>query len=109
MKEEQTLSSYDYIDQKAGTVRIPIDRAMDLIAQRGLPVRSRPQKRHQKSSSPKQEGNQEVSSGSQFDADGRVEVTLLSVSNLAAHYLTRSCGLAAAVVLLTALRASARP
>ncbi len=36
--EAQTLSSYDWIDQKAGTVRIPIDRAMDLIAQRGLPV-----------------------------------------------------------------------
>ena len=40
LTEEQTLSSYDYIDQKAGTVRIPIDRAMDLIAQRGLPVRA---------------------------------------------------------------------
>jgi hypothetical protein len=40
LKEEQTLSTYDYIDQKTGTVRIPIDRAMDLIAQRGLPVRN---------------------------------------------------------------------
>ena len=39
LKEEQTLSTYDYIDQKSGTVRIPIDRAMELIAQRGLPVR----------------------------------------------------------------------
>jgi hypothetical protein len=39
LKEEQTLSTYDYIDKNAGTVRIPIDRAMDLIAQRGLPVR----------------------------------------------------------------------
>jgi hypothetical protein len=39
LNEEQTLSTYDYIDQKAGTVRIPIDRAMELIAQRGLPVR----------------------------------------------------------------------
>ena len=38
--EEETLSSYDWVDQKAGTVRIPIDRAMDLIAQRGLPVRA---------------------------------------------------------------------
>ena len=37
--EAQTLSTYDWVDQKAGTVRIPIDRAMDLIAQRGLPVR----------------------------------------------------------------------
>jgi hypothetical protein len=38
--EEQLLSSYDWVDQKAGTVRIPIDHAMDLIAQRGLPVRA---------------------------------------------------------------------
>jgi hypothetical protein len=38
--EAQKLSSYDWIDQKAGTVRIPIDRAMDLLAQRGLPVRT---------------------------------------------------------------------
>jgi len=40
LNEEETLSTYDYIDKNAGTVRIPIDRAMDLIAQRGLPVRS---------------------------------------------------------------------
>jgi hypothetical protein len=40
LREEQILSSYDYVDQKAGTVRIPIDRAMDLIAQRGLPMRA---------------------------------------------------------------------
>jgi hypothetical protein len=37
--EAQKLATYDWIDQNAGTVRIPIDRAMDLIAQRGLPVR----------------------------------------------------------------------
>jgi|SRR5208282_966235 len=40
LREENALSSYDYIDKNAGTVRIPIDRAMDLIAQRGLPVRT---------------------------------------------------------------------
>ncbi|HVP51177.1 MAG TPA: hypothetical protein VMT05_03655 [Terriglobales bacterium] len=33
----QTLNSYGWVDQKAGTVRIPIDRAMDLVAERGLP------------------------------------------------------------------------
>lgn len=38
--EAETLSRYDWVDQKAGTVRIPIGRAMDLIVQRGLPVRS---------------------------------------------------------------------
>jgi hypothetical protein len=39
-REEQVLSTYDWVDQKAGTVRIPIDRAMELVAQRGLPVRT---------------------------------------------------------------------
>jgi hypothetical protein len=40
LKEEQILSTYGYVDQNAGTVRIPIERAMDLIAQRGLPART---------------------------------------------------------------------
>jgi hypothetical protein len=39
MNEEKTLYSYGWVDEKSGTVRIPIDRAMDLIVQRGLPVR----------------------------------------------------------------------
>lgn len=39
-EEEAILSSYAWIDAKGGIVRIPIDRAMDLIADRGLPVRS---------------------------------------------------------------------
>lgn len=40
LHEEDVLSTYGWVDQQAGNVRIPIDRAMDLIAQRGLPVRS---------------------------------------------------------------------
>ena len=39
-KQDQKLLTYDWVDKDAGTVRIPIDRAMDLIAERGLPVRS---------------------------------------------------------------------
>ena len=39
LNEEKTLYSYGWVDQKAGTVRIPIERAMELIVQRGLPVR----------------------------------------------------------------------
>ena len=31
------LDSYDWVDRSAGVVRVPIDRAMDLIAERGLP------------------------------------------------------------------------
>ncbi len=37
-QEEQTLNSYGWVDQQAGVVRIPIDRAMQLLAQRGLPT-----------------------------------------------------------------------
>ena len=40
LREEDTLSTYGWVDQNAGIVRIPIDRAMDLLAQRGLPFRS---------------------------------------------------------------------
>jgi hypothetical protein len=39
LDEERTLNSYGWVNEKAGTVRIPIERAMDLEAQR-LPVRS---------------------------------------------------------------------
>src|SRR5579863_9751074 len=36
--EEQQLNSYGWVDQKAGVARIPIERAMQLIAERGLPT-----------------------------------------------------------------------
>ena len=38
LREEQTLNSYGWVDEKAGVVRIPIERAMQLVAQRGLPT-----------------------------------------------------------------------
>ena len=37
-REDLLLDHYSYADKAAGTVRIPIERAMELIAQRGLPV-----------------------------------------------------------------------
>ena len=37
MAEDADLNSYAWIDQKTETVRIPIDRAMQLLLQRGLP------------------------------------------------------------------------
>ena len=36
-KEDQTLGTYGWTNKGAGLVRIPIDKAMDLVAQRGLP------------------------------------------------------------------------
>jgi hypothetical protein len=38
--EDKIQSSYGWLDQSAGTVRMPIDRAMDLVVQRGLPARA---------------------------------------------------------------------
>jgi hypothetical protein len=37
-QEEQALNSYGWVDQNAGVARIPITKAMELIAQRGLPT-----------------------------------------------------------------------
>jgi hypothetical protein len=34
------LATYNWVDKDKGTVQIPIDRAMDLIVERGLPVYS---------------------------------------------------------------------
>ncbi len=39
--EDAALNSYGWVDQKNGIARIPISRAIDLLAQHGLP--SRPQ------------------------------------------------------------------
>jgi hypothetical protein len=40
INEEKTLYSYGWVDEKVGTVHIPIERAMELLVQRGLPVRA---------------------------------------------------------------------
>jgi hypothetical protein len=37
--EDQILGSYGWVDKEKGIVRLPIDRAIDLLAQRGLPAR----------------------------------------------------------------------
>ena len=38
--QEQRLHSYGWVDEKAGVMHIPIDVAMQIVAQRGLPTRS---------------------------------------------------------------------
>lgn len=39
-REDELLSTYGWTDKKAGVVRIPIDRAMELQLQRGFPTRA---------------------------------------------------------------------
>ena len=38
MNQEQHLNSYGWVDEKSGVAYIPIERAMELTVQRGLPV-----------------------------------------------------------------------
>lgn len=38
-REDAELTNYGWINRPAGVVRLPIDRAMDLLLQRGLPTR----------------------------------------------------------------------
>jgi hypothetical protein len=38
-REDHLLHTYEWVDSNAGIVRIPIERAMDLVLQKGLPVR----------------------------------------------------------------------
>jgi len=38
-REDQALTSYGWVDKNAGVVRIPIERAMQLVVERGLPAR----------------------------------------------------------------------
>ncbi len=41
-EEAKLLEHYQWINKDAGTVRIPIDRAIELLAERGLPHRAAP-------------------------------------------------------------------
>ena len=41
-REDLLLQNYSLVDGQPGTIRVPIERAMELIAQRGLPVETQP-------------------------------------------------------------------
>ena len=40
LNQQKSLEEYGWVDRSNGVVRIPIDRAMDLLVERGLPVES---------------------------------------------------------------------
>ena len=42
LDENAYLTSYGWVDQREGLVHIPIERAIELMAERGLPARSGP-------------------------------------------------------------------
>ncbi len=39
--EDARLESYGWVDPKAGVIRIPIDRAIEILARKGLPARTK--------------------------------------------------------------------
>ena len=57
-QETQQLSTYGWVDQKRGVVRIPVDQAMKLLAERGLPARD-------ESNQPSAISSQRTATGSQ--------------------------------------------
>jgi hypothetical protein len=42
--EDAVLSSYSWVDRDADIVKIPIDRAMEILAKKGLPARKQEEK-----------------------------------------------------------------
>jgi len=44
-REDQILRTYQWVDKSAGIVRIPIDQAMRLTLERGLPARAKADQR----------------------------------------------------------------
>lgn len=36
-QEERKVTTYGWVDERRGIVRVPVERAMELVAQRGLP------------------------------------------------------------------------
>jgi hypothetical protein len=43
--EEAAVNSYGWVDKDAGIVRIPVKRAMEILAEKGLPARKQEQKK----------------------------------------------------------------
>jgi hypothetical protein len=62
--QEKLLNTYGWIDRQNGIVRLPIDRAMQLLLERGLPARStNEQEKRGANSGPKQQGQIAASQG----------------------------------------------
>ena len=47
-REDALLNSYGWVNKEADVVRIPIDRAIELLAERGLPVRKQEEEGNEK-------------------------------------------------------------
>jgi len=85
-KEEARLNSYAWLDKEAGVVRIPIDRAMALIAEGGLPVGSQ----GTEETTPGEELSA-VTPASEVDSEAPAAVTPIAEESLTARTLAPLC------------------
>jgi hypothetical protein len=69
--QQSKLETYEWEDRQAGTVRIPIERAMDLLVQKGLPVATPGSSGQSRDNSSGDAGSQNASR----DATGSVDAT----------------------------------
>jgi len=44
--QDEILNNYGWVDRQSGVVRIPIERAMDILLERGFPVRTTAPQEH---------------------------------------------------------------
>ena len=63
--QDRMLATYNWVDKDKGIVQIPIDRAMDLIVQRGLPVRPQGQAKTEQEQSHRKDQPQKEGSSAQ--------------------------------------------
>ncbi|HEX3377806.1 MAG TPA: hypothetical protein VHS29_13145 [Candidatus Acidoferrales bacterium] len=55
--QEDSLQTYSWENRSAGTVRVPIEQAMELLVKKGLPVQNAPQAQPADEKEPTAEGN----------------------------------------------------
>jgi hypothetical protein len=56
-EQEQALETYAWENRTAGTVRVPIEEAMELLVKKGLPVQGAPESQPPDTKKPAPEGN----------------------------------------------------
>jgi len=86
--QQSNVQTYAWIDQKQGTVRIPVDRAMDMILQQGLPTRA-------SSGAATTDANGTVANGGSSSGANAATLpgTMVGAQNTqAASYLNGPCG-----------------
>src|SRR3989442_5282615 len=59
-REDSVLTSYGWVDRQAGIGRIPIDRAVELLLEKGLPAPPPAEAPHEKTARPRRAGGKQT-------------------------------------------------